>query len=165
MLLDLDDLPEMMETEPNDLPAQATKVTVPAMLNGRIDKPGDVDYWSFEARKGEAVALELRAQRLGSPLQGVLTVCDAQGKELARAEAAAGQLDPVLTFTPAADGVYCVRVADRFHTRGGPDFAYRLRLAPPAARFPAATGGRCAHTGSRNPAKVEGHSRPPRRLQ
>ena len=62
-------------------------------------------------------------------------MCDAQGKELARAEAAPTQLDPVLTFTPPADGVYCVRVADRFPNRGGPEFAYRLRLAPAVPGF------------------------------
>ena len=134
-LLDLDDLPEMMEVEPNDRPAEATKAAVPAMLNGRIDKPGEADYWSFPGKKGESIVLELRARQLGSPLQGVLSVCDALGKELTRAEAAATQLDPVLTFMPPADGVYCVRVSDRFPNRGGAEFAYRLRLAPAAAGF------------------------------
>jgi hypothetical protein len=99
------------------------------MANGRIGKPGDVDCWAFQARKGEAFTFELRAAQLGSPLQGVLTVLDAGGKELARAEAAAGQADPSLRFTAPAEGTYCVRVAERFHTRGGPDFAYRLRMA------------------------------------
>jgi hypothetical protein len=135
LLLDLDDLPEILESEPNDQPAQAYKATLPAMLNGRIEKPGDVDWWSFSAHKGQTLVLELRAQQLGSPLQGVLTVCDAQGKELAHGETAAGQLDPVVTFAPPADGLYCVRVADRFHTRGGPEFAYRLRIAPATAGF------------------------------
>jgi hypothetical protein len=129
VLLDLDDLPEVLETEPNDDPGQAKLVTLPAVLNGRIDRPGDVDHWAFAARKGVALALELRAQQLGAPLQGVLTVCDASGKELARAEAAAA--DPVLSFTAPADGTYCVRVADRFRSRGGPEYAYRLRIAPP----------------------------------
>jgi hypothetical protein len=136
VLLDLDDLPEATETEPNDEPAQAARVAVPAMLNGRIDKPGDVDCWSFDAHKGDAFSIELRARQLGSPLFGVLTVRDAQGKELARAEAAAGRPDPALTFSAPADGAYCVRVADRFRTRGGPEFAYRLRLAgSPAPGF------------------------------
>ncbi len=135
VLLDLDDLPEIVETEPNDQPAQANTASVPCVLNGRIDRPGDVDFWSFQGKKGESIALELRAQQLGSPLQGVLTVCDAQGKELARAESSATQPDPVLTFTPPADGACRVRVADRFHTRGGPEFAYRLRVAPPVPGF------------------------------
>ena len=129
VLLDLDDLPEVLKVGPNG------KAPMPAMLNGRIDRPGDVDHWSFAGKKGQAILLELRARQLGSPLLGVLTVCDVKGKELARAEAPPTQLDPTLTFTPPADGVYCVRVADRFPNRGGPAFAYRLRLAPAAAGF------------------------------
>jgi hypothetical protein len=135
VLLDLDDLPEIVKKETNGQPDQAEKALVPCVLNGRIDKPGDVDIWSFQGKKGESIALELRAQLLGSPLLGVLTVCDAQGKELARAEAVPPRLDPVLTFMPMADGDYSVRVADRFPTRGGPEFAYRLRLAPPVPGF------------------------------
>ncbi len=135
LLLDLDDLPEIIESEPNNQPAQANKATLPAMLNGRIGEPGDVDWWRFTAHKGETLRLELRAQQLGSPLQGVLTVCDALGKELAHGETAVGQLDPVIMFTPPADGTYCVSVADRFHTRGGPEYAYRLRVAPATVGF------------------------------
>ncbi len=129
VLLDLDDLPEVLKAGPSG------KAPVPGMLNGRIDKPGDVDNWSFAGKKGQALRLELRARQLGSPLLGVLTVCDIKGKELARAEAPPTQLDPTLTFTPPADGVYRVRVADRFPNRGGPEFAYRLRLAPAVVGF------------------------------
>jgi hypothetical protein len=135
VLIDLDDLPESVEAEPNDQPAQAAMATMPCVLNGRIDRPGDVDCWSFEGKKGESIALELRAQQLGSPLQGVLAVSDAQGKELVRAESSAERPDPVLTFMPPADGVYYIRVADHFRTRGGQEFAYRLRLAPPGPGF------------------------------
>lgn len=135
VLLDLDDLSEHYEVEPNDAPAQAKLVQLPAMGNGRIDRPGDADLWAFALKKGESVTVELRAARLGSPLVGVLTVLDANGKELARAEAPAPQVDPALTFTAPADGTYLVRVADRFRTRGGSAFAYRLRLAPPVRGY------------------------------
>jgi hypothetical protein len=136
LLLDLDDLPEHLEAEPKD-PAKARPVALPAMLNGRIDRPGDVDCWAVTARKGEVHEVELRAAQLGSPLDGVLTVLDGSGKELARAEAPApGRLDPALTFKAPADGTYVVRVQDRFASRGGPAFAYRLRVAPlPAPDF------------------------------
>jgi hypothetical protein len=125
--LDLDDLPEYLESEPNDEPAQAKQLTLPAMANGRIDRPGDIDYWAVALRKGEACEFELRAARLGSPLDGVLAVCDATGKELSRA-ASDGANEPLIRFTAPADGTYLVRVADQFHSRGGPEFAYRLRL-------------------------------------
>ncbi len=135
-LLDVDDLPEHLETEPNDTPDKAMRIALPAMLNGRIDKPGDIDCWSVPFKKGEAVEFDLRGQRLGSPLHGVLTLCDEAGKELARAEADGPAADPLLRFTAPADGVYCLRVADRFRSRGGPAFAYRIRAAlAPTADF------------------------------
>ncbi len=136
-LLDLDDLPEHLEAEPNDDPAKRKPVALPAVLNGRIDRPGDVDGWAITARKGEVYEVELRAAVLGSPLDGLLTVSDAAGMELARADGpAAGRADPALSFKAPADGTYTVRVQDRFRSRGGPQFAYRLRIAaPPAPDF------------------------------
>jgi hypothetical protein len=132
--LDLDDLPEYREAEPNDKPEQAARVEIPAILNGRIDKPGDVDYWSFAARKGDVLELDLRAARIGSPLSGVLVLVDAAGKELARADGLApGQGDPFLRFTAPAEANYLVRVEERFSSRGGPAFAYRLRIDHPSS--------------------------------
>jgi Bacterial pre-peptidase C-terminal domain len=135
--LELDDLPEFLETEPNDEAAKGKTCTVPAIFNGRIDKPGDVDCWNFTARKGEAYEIDLRAGRLGSPLDGVIRVLDAAGKQLAQAEAAGpGTLDPTLTFSVPADGTYTVQVQDRFRSRGGRAFAYRLRVdKPPSPDF------------------------------
>ncbi len=130
-LLDLDDLPEHREVEPNDRPTEVQPVAVPAVLNGRIDRPGDIDYWAFRADKGQVLEIELRATRLGSPLDGVLVLADAAGKELARAESQGPGSDPSLHFMAPAAGTYFVRVSDRFHSRGGNEYAYRLRIAPP----------------------------------
>lgn len=127
VLIDLDEVPEFLETEPNDTKAQF--VSLPAMVNGRIDRAGDVDSWSFAAKKGDNLVFELRSRLLGSPLQGVLTLLDPADKELRNAEAT-GPKDPTLPFEVPADGTYVIRVADRFKGRGGPDFAYRLRIAP-----------------------------------
>lgn len=124
-VLDLDDLPEHLE-------GGAQQVDAPAVLNGRIDQPGDVDLWKVPCRKGEPLDLAVRARRLGSPLYAVLTISDDAGKELARAESGDGRDDPWLRFQPPADGVYTIRVQERFRARGGPEYAYRLRIAPPS---------------------------------
>ena len=120
-----------MEAEPNDHPADVKPVAIPAMLNGRIDHPGDVDYWAVEAKKGDTLDLDLRAARLGSPLDSVLSIEDAQGKPLAKNDdRLPGQADSQLTFKVPADGIYYIRVEDRFASRGGSTYAYRLRVAP-----------------------------------
>lgn len=132
--LDLDDLPETLEAEPNDKPEQAAPRDVPAVFNGRIDRPGDADVWSFRAAKGAPFQIDLRAARLGSPLDSVLTLLDAGGKELAKSDDLGGnQTDSELKFTAPADGVYSLRVEERLESRGGPAYAYRLRVAPPPA--------------------------------
>jgi hypothetical protein len=134
--LDVDDLPEHVEGRSGVGSVEGEPIRLPAVLNGRIDRPGDADVWEFAAVKGESRQFELRAARLGSPLDGVLVVTDAAGKELARAESPAPRVDPTLVFTPPAAGVYRVRVESRFRSRGGPEYAYRLRAgAPPAPDF------------------------------
>ncbi|HLW66998.1 MAG TPA: hypothetical protein VKS79_16915 [Gemmataceae bacterium] len=146
--IELDDLPEYREAEPNDAIDPAKKaIALPAILNGRIDKPGDVDYWPVEMKKGESWEIDVRARRLDSPLIGVLTLHDAVGKELAKADPVMqGGLDPNLKFQAPANGIYWIRIAERFHNRGGPEFAYRIRVAAPPTkpdfRLTFATDGR-----------------------
>lgn len=126
--VELSDLPEYLAP-----PKQP--VSLPAVFNGRVSEPGKVDHWPWIGCKGEVLAFDLRAGRLGSPLDGVLSIQDATGKELARAEAAADQLDPTLVFTVPADGVYGVYVQDRLRSRGGPSVAYRLHVSAPTPDY------------------------------
>lgn len=133
-VLDTSDFPEALETEPNDEAAQVQAVDLPAVFNGRIGRAGDADFWAFRGAKGAVYDFDLQAARLGSPLDSVLTLLDSTGKELARNDDASGsQSDSQFRFTIPADGVYCVRVEERLASRGGPAFAYRLRVAPPPA--------------------------------
>ena len=137
-LLAVDDLPETLEAEPNDVPEKAAPIALPGIANGRIGRPGDVDDWSVPLKKGEATEFRIFASRLGSPLSATLTVVDKDGKELARAEGSGpAQPDPTLRFSAPADGTYVIRVADQFRSRGGARYAYRLRVddRPPAPDF------------------------------
>ncbi len=125
-----DDLAEQLEVEPNDEPAQANKAELPSVLNGRIERPGDVDHWTFVGKKGDAWQFDLRASRLGSALDGVLTLLDEKGQQVATADDLAnGQTDAVLAATLSADGNYTLKVEDRISSRGASDFAYRIRIA------------------------------------
>ena len=59
---------------------------------------------------------------------------DDAGKVLAEAESPRRGGEPVLNFTPPADGPYRLEIAD-LHRRGGLRFAYRLTLAPVTPDF------------------------------
>lgn len=128
-------LPVVRETETSD-PVRGNFLTIPATGIGRISTGGEVDRWGISAGKGEVLDIELRSNRLGSPLLGLLTVTDSAGKELAKAEPGAGSnIDPVIHFATPAAGLFFVSVQDRFRSRGGPEFTYRLRVTRPEPGF------------------------------
>lgn len=83
--------PEILEQEPNDTIARAQPVSVPVTLNGHLDggmqRGGnpDEDYFRFHARKGERLGIDVAAARLGSSLDSVIEVLDAEGKAIPRA--------------------------------------------------------------------------------
>jgi hypothetical protein len=83
--------PEILEQEPNNTIAQAQALTLPITVNGHIEgraKVGenpDEDYFRFRARKGEQLSIDVAAARLGSRLDSVIEILDAQGKEIPRA--------------------------------------------------------------------------------
>ena len=138
----VDVLPECFEKEPNDSPLTAQPVSLPVIVNGRIDRPGDWDVFRFEGRAGQQIVAEVYARRLESPLDSVLELSDAAGKPLAfnddYEDKADGlhthQADSLIHFTLPADGSYYVRLGDA-QRHGGPDYAYRLRLSAPRPDF------------------------------
>ncbi len=86
--------PEVMEREPNDSVAEAQPITIPASINGHIAKgkpgaPADEDYFRFQAKKGRHLVVEVAAARLGSPLDSLVEVLDAHGREIPQATARA----------------------------------------------------------------------------
>jgi hypothetical protein len=121
-------LPQVVEVEPNDTPEQATRVTVPCGINGRIGKPRDVDHFVFAARKGKAIRFEVNARRFGTPLRSnldsVLEVLTPKGDLLASNDDAFGK-DAALVFTPPADGDYVVALRD-LNSKGGDTAVYYL---------------------------------------
>ena len=76
-------LPELFEKESNNLPKDAQRVTLPIIVNGRIDQPGDWDVFRFDGRAGDQIVAEVYARRLDSPLDSVLKLTDAAGRQLA----------------------------------------------------------------------------------
>jgi len=138
----VDDLPEVLEQEPNDVPSHAQRVTLPVIINGRINQPGDADVFRIEGRAGDEIVAEVTARRLDSPLDSVLKLTDAAGKQLAfnddHEDKASGlnthHADSYLRATLPTTGSYYVHLGDTQH-KGGDEYAYRLRLSPPRPDF------------------------------
>ncbi len=125
--------PAAVESDPAD-PARPQEIPDRGAISGRIDPPGDRDTFRLALKKGERRVVRVESRALGLPLDPVLRLTDAAGKPLADADDAGGGRDPELPFTAPADGEYRVLVHD-LNDRGGPRFAYLLRVLAPEPDF------------------------------
>lgn len=138
----VESLPETMDKEPNGDAERAQAVTVGQIMNGRIEKPGDTDVFRFEGRAGMETIIEVTARRLNSPLDSIVRLNDSSGQQIAlnddHEDKGSGLVthhaDSLLRLSLPADGTYFLSIGDAQH-RGGPEYAYRLRLSPPQPDF------------------------------
>ena len=142
-------LPERLEHEANDTLASAEEVAWPVIVNGRIDRPGDVDVFRFQGRQGDRVVAEILGRRLNSPIDSCLRLTDDAGRVLAwnddhmvkdghlhkdRLGLMTHHADSYLQAKLPRDGTYCVHVTDT-QGQGSEAHGYRLRLSPPQPDF------------------------------
>lgn len=138
----LDTLPECLDAESNDEPATAQKVSLPIIVNGRADVPGDWDVFQLEGKAGETIVTEVLARRLGSPFDSFIKVTSEDGKIIAlnddHLDAASGlntdHADSYLMVKLPADGKYFVHIGDT-RRHAGKEYAYRLRISYPRPDF------------------------------
>lgn len=148
VLYAVDTLPQITDSEPNDGPADAQMIVLPVIINGRIERPGDVDWFTFQGRAGENIVAEVYGRRLRSPIDSILRLHDATGAVLdwnddlttkdGDLHTGPGLLthyaDSCLRVTLPADGDYFFQIADT-QGQGGEEWGYRLHLAPPRPDF------------------------------
>jgi hypothetical protein len=131
-----DTRPGLLEKEPNNSPESAQLITLPVMIDGRIDKPGDRDVFRFEGRAGDRIVAEVHARRLESPVDSVLRLTDAAGRPMAfnddHEDKGSGlnthHADSLLSAQLPGDGVYFLTMGDT-QGHGGEEYGYRLRVS------------------------------------
>jgi len=142
VLFAVDTLPECLSRKSNHSQSAAQPLELPVIVNGRIEAPGQWDVFRLEGRAGDDIVAEVIARRLDSPLDSVLRLTDAAGKQLAFnddfEDKGAGlqthYADSYLTAKLPEDGAYYLWIGDAQH-QGGPEYAYRLRVGPPRPDF------------------------------
>ncbi len=130
---DVQDFPEMIEVEPNNVATNAMAVTMPVIVNGRITPANDADRFKFKVGSDQKIVCVVEARRFGLPLDPLLAV-HAGATLVAQNDDADGS-DARLEFDAKKDTEYTVVVQD-LTGRGGPDFGYRLSLRPPSSASP-----------------------------
>ncbi|MEW5981129.1 MAG: hypothetical protein AB1806_02015 [Acidobacteriota bacterium] len=135
-------LPEVLEVEMGPAAERRQSVTLPIIVNGRVDRPGDWDEFTFPAKAGDTIVADVQARRLGSPLDSVLELTGPAGTRVAFSDdvedKGAGLVthhaDSSLTAVLPAAGTYRVRISER-QQKGGSEYAYRLRISRPQPDF------------------------------
>ena len=116
------DLPEAVDSAPNDKPEAAIEVAVGSVFNGFVN-PAASEYLKFTAKQGQRLFLECAAREIDSKMSPVLAVLDSQGRELA-----ASRRDGFVDFTAPAAGTFLVRVNDLTYAGGAESYFYRIAL-------------------------------------
>lgn len=129
----VDDGPQVVEREPNDSPSTAMPISLPTTINGRLDHPGDRDYYSFHARRDEHFTFAAQTRSIGSPASVRLTIFNSDGGQLGVSKPE-GPDDGSVAFTAPNDGVYKLLVED-LTDAAGRGSVYRIRAGGAAAGF------------------------------
>jgi hypothetical protein len=133
-------LPCVDEKEPNNDFTAPQPIPLNVTVHGTIT-PEDVDYFQIEAKKGQRIAVEIEAMRLGSALfDPYVAILDSKRFELAASDDAPllGR-DGAFSIIAPADGKYVVQVRESSYGGAG-NFHYRLHVgtfARPMAVVPA----------------------------
>ena len=132
--------------EPTDAGSASKPPLVPVgtTINGRIGRPGEVDWFRVKLGDDDRVQIKVVAAALGSWLDSVITVLGPNDDRLAENDdpgngrnpnqglvfgSTGSAPDSVIDFESPGVGEYVVEIADRFG-EGGPEFAYRLTIGP-----------------------------------
>ncbi len=109
-------------------------IAVPCTMNGQIAS-GEVNRYRFEAKKGQRLVVTVSARELIPYIadavpgwfQPILSLHDADGKEVAFSDDFRFKPDPTLYCEVPKDGEYVLSITDAIY-RGREDFVYRITV-------------------------------------
>ena len=146
--------PVVAEVEPNNTGEKAQKISPPCEVAGQFYPAGDQDVFTFEAKKGDAYALEVFSQRLGLPTNPFLLVQRVTKNEKGEEQLAdvlelddvdtniggpefnTATRDPAGRFEASQDGTYRITVKDLFNrAEASPSHVYRLSIRKESPDF------------------------------
>ena len=136
---------DLSETEPNDRAEHALPISVPSVIEGAIDSPGDIDIFRFTAEPGQRLAFEIETPAAKPPhFNPRVSVIGPGDRELftnihrrmslfnnnADQQIYFKSVRPKVIYAFNAGGEYFLQVRDVTSRYAGPSYAYRLLVRP-----------------------------------
>ncbi len=118
----------VVEVERNDAATQATAGVWPCAFNGVIDKPSDIDFYKFAAKKGQSFDVHCYGRRIGSAVD-TLMYMGLMGADAMVGNDDSGGPDSFFRVTIPQDGEYWISVTDHLK-KGAPSYFYRVEITP-----------------------------------
>lgn len=127
LLFMVDDLPTVIGAKDNHSLKTAQTIELPVAVDG-VTESGQADFFQSPGRPGEWVSVEAVATRLGSRLDPVIRILDAEGRELIFLDDSPGLSgDCRVRFQRPESGTFIVSIQDA--SQGGSSaYQYRLRM-------------------------------------
>lgn len=117
--------PSIAEKEPNNGFEKAQPIQGQQIIEAQIDQQRDVDVFAFDGLAGQQVVAQVQAARLGSGLDSMLWLYDADLQLVAFSDDLPETSDSRIEVTLPDSGRYFLTVMDA-HDQGGPAHPYRL---------------------------------------
>lgn len=115
-------------------------LSIPGLIEGAIDRPGDTDRYAFKAKRGQQVAFEVETPQVGPPqFNPRVSILDEETRELfSNVYKRLGRaftfylktVEPKTIYTFERSGEYLLVVSDLTRRFGNSGFRYRLLLRP-----------------------------------
>ncbi len=133
------------EREPNDSVGNALGISLPLILEGTIERPGDIDSFEFNLEAGQKLAFEIETPQVAPPhFNPRVGISDAAGREqftnvhskislynnFAERQVYLKAVEPKVVVTFDSGGKYFLQVRDLTSRYGDPSYAYRVLIRP-----------------------------------
>lgn len=116
-------LPEFVETKQSSEPQKAG--AVPLGINGRLEANGEIDRFEIDVTPNSKLRFDLLGRRIGSAIDGKITLRNLKGQLLAQNDDRKGEQDALLDFNVPNIKSLIVEVSD-ISARGSKSHVYRL---------------------------------------
>jgi hypothetical protein len=127
-----------IDDDPHGASSAPAPVSIPALIEGAIERPGDIDRVSFKVKGGERIAVEVQTLQKTIPeFNPYVRVVSTSGDEAFTnvhsrvntcGDTIIKQVEPKTTYSFPRDGEFILEIRDITHLYGDRSFAYRVLL-------------------------------------